>query len=50
MVNFLSFQRFFLITSIDRQFSWKVIYTDTIHHAILFIETVTMYGTTKPIS
>ena len=25
-----------------------IIYADTIYYAILYIETVTMYGTTKP--
>ena len=39
----------YFITSNDRLFSWPIIYTDNIHHAILFIETLTRWETRKPI-
>ena len=33
----------------NEKVSWTIIFTDTIHYAILFIENATMPGTTKPI-
>ena len=41
-------KRIFLsTTSNDRSFGCPVIYTDTIHNAVLFIDTSTMLDTTK---
>ena len=37
------------LTSNDRSFVCPIIYTDTIHYGILFIDTSTMFDTTKHI-